>query len=194
MKKIGLTGGIGTGKTYVSDIFERLNIPVFNSDTNAKQCLSNDKALIEKLKKEFGNSIYDGHVLQKEVLSNIVFNDSDSLEKLNRLVHPLVYEKFKSWCDLQDEAPFIIKEAAILFESGSHLDLDAIICVSCPEEIRVRRIKQRDNISTDLIQKRINSQMAQDKKEEMSDFIIVNDDKELLLPQIIGIINQLKNS
>ena len=194
MKKIGLTGGIGTGKTYVSEIFERLNIPVFNSDTYAKQCLSNDKSLIEKLKKEFGNAIYDGDLLQKEVLSNIVFNDSNSLEKLNRLVHPLVNEKFKSWCDLQDDAPFVVKEAAILFESGAHLDLDAIICVSCPEEIRIKRIKQRDNISTDLIQKRINSQMAQDKKEQISDFIIVNDDKELLVPQIIEIINQLKNS
>ena len=194
MKKIGLTGGIGTGKTYVSEIFEKLNIPVFNSDTYAKQCLSNDKVLIEKLKKEFGNAIYDGDLLQKEVLSNIVFNDSNSLEKLNRLVHPLVNEKFKSWCDLQEETPFIIKEAAILFESGLHLYLDAIICVSCPEEIRIRRIKQRDNISTDLIQKRINSQMAQDKKEQISDFIIVNDDKELLVPQIIELINQLKNS
>jgi len=194
MKKIGLTGGIGTGKTYVSEIFERLNIPVFNSDICAKQCLSNDKALIKKLKKEFGNAIYDGDLLQKEVLSNIVFNDSDSLEKLNRSIHPLVHEKFKSWCDLQEEIPFIIKEAAILFESGSHLDLDAIICVSCPEEIRIKRIKQRDNISTELIQKKINSQIAQDKKEEMSDFIIINDEKELLIPQIIEIINQLKNS
>ena len=186
MKKIGITGGIGSGKTYVAAVFQSLGIPIFYSDIQSKKLMISSEKLIKLLKEEFGNDIYKDSDLNKEKLSSIVFNDKSKLEKLNSLVHPIVKKEFNNWCKKQTSS-YIIKEAAILFESNSHLGLDAVICISAPLELRKKRLLKRDNSTEKEIQNRIENQISQEKKEKLSDYIIINDEKDLLLPQIIKI-------
>ena len=190
MKKVGLTGGIGTGKTYVSEILSRMGIPIFNADLEAKRCIVEDKGLILDIEESFGTHIYDNGVLRKKELADIVFNDIKSLHKLNSLVHPVVKQRFEDWC-LTQEAKIIIKEAAILFETQSHLSLDYIICVSADEDLRIKREQQRDRCSVEDVMKRIKVQMPQSEKEELSNFVILNNEKELLLPQIVNMLKEI---
>ena len=184
MKKIGITGGIGSGKTYVASVFKSLGIPIFNADIQAKKIMTSSGKLIKLVKEEFGNEIYKDSDLNKEKLASIVFSNSDKLQKLNSLVHPIVKEEFNNWCKKQT-SPYIIKEAAILFESNSHIGLDAVICVSAPLDLRIERLLNRDDYSEKEIKKRIENQISQEEKEKLSDYIIVNDEKDLLLPKII---------
>ena len=190
MKKIGITGGIGSGKTYVASVFQSLGIPIFNADIQAKKLMTYSGKLRKLVKEEFGNEIYKNADLNKEKLASIVFSNSDKLQKLNSLVHPIVKEEFNNWCNSQT-SPYVIKEAAILFESKSHLGLDAVICVSAPLELRMKRLLNRDDYSEKEIKKRIENQISQEEKEKLSDYIIVNDEKELLLPKIIKIHKKL---
>jgi len=190
MKRIGITGGIGSGKTYVASVFQSLGIPIFNADIQAKKLMTSSRKLIKLVKEEFGNDIYKDSDLNKEKLASIVFSDSDKLQKLNSLVHPIVKEEFNNWYKKQT-SPYVIKEAAILFESNSHIGLDAVICVSAPLELRVKRLLNRDNYSEKEIKKRIENQISQEEKQKLSDYIIVNDEKELLLPKIIRIHKEL---
>ena len=190
MKKIGITGGIGSGKTYVASVFQSLGIPIFNADIQAKKIMTSSEKLIKLAKEEFGNDIYKGSDLNKEKLASIVFSNSDKLQKLNSLVHPIVKEEFNNWCKKQT-SPYVIKEAAILFESNSHIGLDAVICVSAPLELRIERLLNRDDYSEKEIKKRIENQISQEEKEKLSDYIILNDEKELLLPKIIKIYKEL---
>ena len=193
MKKIGLTGGIGVGKTYVSEVFKSLGVPVFNADIEAKILMNSSKKLVELVKAEFGEDIYINNNLNKEKLASIVFSDKSKLDKLNSLVHPIVKDEFESWCKKQT-SDYVIKEAAILFESDSHLGLDDVICVLSPLELRVKRAMKRDNSTEQEIKNRIDNQISQEEKENLSDYIIVNDGKEMLLPQIIKIHEKLINS
>ena len=190
MKKIGITGGIGSGKTYVASVFQSLGIPIFNADIQAKKLMTFSRKLIKLVKEEFGNDIYKDSDLNKEKLASIVFSDSDKLQKLNSLVHPIVKEEFNNWCKKQTSL-YVIKEAAILFESNSHIGLDAVICVSAPLELRIERLLNRDDCSEKEIKKRIENQISQEEKQKLSDYIIVNDEKELLLPKIIKIHKEL---
>ena len=191
MKKIGLTGGIGAGKTYVSKIFQQMGIPIFNADDQAKKCMVEDANLKAAVQLAFGESMYLKGVLQKEALAQIVFNNTEALAKLNALVHPLVKQKFEDWCT-QQSTSIVIKEAAILFESGAHLGLDAVVCVSAPENLRIERVKKRDGSSVAQIQSRMSKQMSQAEKEELADFLIVNDQVQLLLPQVLTIITEME--
>jgi len=191
MKKLGLTGGIGVGKTYVSKVFLQMGIPVFNADVEAKNCMVEDKGLMQNVKNSFGENIYDNGVLQKEELAKIVFNNSERLAELNALVHPVVKQKFVDWCYKQDSS-IVIKEAAILFESDAHLGLDAVICVSATEKVRIERVQNRDGSSVADIKSRMDKQMPQSKKEEMADFVIVNDGEKLLLPQLIKALKEME--
>ena len=186
MKKIGLTGGIGSGKTYVSRVFESLGVPVFNTDNEAKKLLSNSEQLVQSLKDEFGNDIYDDYSLNNKKLASIVFSDSEKLGKLNSLVHPLVKQQFLDWQEVQ-KSSYVIKESAILFESKSDNGLDAILCVTCPINLRIDRIKSRDGLSYFEIKNRIENQISEEEKVNLSDHVIVNDEKDLLLTQIIKI-------
>lgn len=190
MKKIGITGGIGSGKTYVASVFQSLGIPIFNTDIQAKKIMTSSGKLIKLVKEEFGNDIYKDSDLNKEKLASIVFSNSDKLQKLNSLVHPIVKEELNNWCKKQT-SPYVIKEAAILFESNSHIGLDAVICVSAPLDLRMKRLLNRDDYSEKEIKKRIENQISQEEKEKLSDYIIVNDEKELLLPKIIKIHKEL---
>ena len=188
--KIGITGGIGSGKTYVSSIFSKLKIPVFNADVESKKHLNENKSLKQKIQYLFGDMVYSDGVLQNKVLADIVFNNTHKLEELNKLVHPLVKRSFNNWC-VNQTSNMIIKETAILFESDSHIELDKVICVSAPMETRIERVIKRDSISRDQVLARIEMQMPQNEKEKLSDFIIVNNEVELLLPQIIKIVKQI---
>ena len=188
--KVGVTGAIGAGKTFVSSIFEKLGFPVFNSDIEAKKCMQSDVYLIEQIKVVFGDKVYANNILQKNVLSEIIFNDNEKLKSLNHLIHPVVSKNFINWCGLQD-SDIIIKEAAILFESGSHDILDKIICVSAEEEIRIKRVMSRDKCDKNHVLSIMSKQMTQKEKEKLSDFIIINDDKKLLLPQIVDVITKI---
>lgn len=190
MKKIGITGGIGVGKTFVSKVFCKLGFPVFFADIQAKKCMTESLDLKNAITIKFGNEIYKKGILQKEILGDIVFNDRLKLGQLNKLVHPFVQMKFEKW-QKQQTAPFVLKEAAILFESGAHIGLDGVICVTAPLQIRIQRVMQRDNCTKEDIIKRMENQMPQDKKDQLSDFVIVNDGKEKLLPQIQSICKKI---
>ena len=190
MKKIGLTGGIGVGKTFVSSIFQKMGIAVFSSDIYAKRCMQESKELKDAIVQYFGADVYKNRELQKQKLAEIVFSDSGKLNVLNKLVHPFVQIEFEKWCKNQTSS-FVLKEAAILFESDSHKNLDAIIYVGAPLQIRIERVMQRDKCSEKAVLKRIANQMPEEEKEQLSDFVIVNDSKEKLLPQIISISKKL---
>ena len=191
MKKIGLTGSIGVGKTYVSEIFKHMGIPVFNADEQAKKCMVEDSNLNAAVKLAFGENMYLNGVLQKEALAKIVFNNAEALAKLNALVHPIVKQKFEDWCNIQSSS-MVIKEAAILFESDAHLGLDAVVCVKKKKKLRIERVQKRDGSSVEQIESRISNQIPQDKKEELADFLIVNDEVRLLLPQVLAIITKME--
>ena len=191
MKKIGLTGGIGVGKTYVSKIFQKMGIPIFNADEQAKKCMVDDANLKAAVQLAFGENMYLKGVLQKDALAKIVFNNTEALAELNALVHPIVKQKFEDWCSLQSTS-MVIKEAAILFESDAHVGLDAVVCVSAPEKLRIERVQKRDGSSVEQIQSRMSKQMPQTEKEELADFLIVNDQVQLLLPQVLAIITEME--
>jgi|SRR5690606_21878228 len=185
MLKIGVTGGIGSGKTTVCKIFEVLNIPVFYADDAARSVMDTDIQLIEALKAEFGDKIYSEEgVLDRKALAAIVFNNIPALEKLNSLVHPAAIQAFVDWSKVQN-SPYVVKEAAILFESGSYKDCDYTILVYTPQELRIERVMARDQISPEQVQTRINNQMPEEQKRELANFEIVNDEKNALLPQIL---------
>ena len=191
MKKIGLTGGIGVGKTYVSKIFKQMGVPIFNADEQAKNCMIENVNLKVAVKLAFGENMYLKGVLQKEELAKIVFKNNEALAKLNSLVHPIVKQKFEDWCSMKSTS-MVIKEAAILFESDAHLGLDAVVCVSAPEKLRIERVQKRDESSVEQIQSRMSKQMPQAEKEELADFLIVNDQVQLLLPQVLTIITEME--
>lgn len=187
MLRIGITGGIGSGKTTVCKIFEVLQIPVFYADDAAKSVMHEDRQLIDALKAEFGHEIYTkNESLDRKALANIVFNNEKALEKLNSLVHPAAIQAFADWGNAQD-ALYVIKEAAILFESGSDKDCDFTILVFTPEDLRIKRVMERDQVSEKEVRTRIDKQMPEEEKRRRADFIIMNDGKTALLPQVLNL-------
>ena len=186
MLKIGLTGGIGSGKTTVAQVFEKLGAPVFYADLEAKKCMQTDSGLIKQLKATFGNDIYVDRKLQKDRLASIIFNDDSALQTINRLVHPAVQRVFEEWCAAQN-ASYVLKEAAILFESGSDKELDQIVCVSATNDLRKKRIMQRDNVTESQVLERMSKQWHQSRKIALADFHISNDEKQLLIPQVLEV-------
>ena len=191
-KVIGLTGGIGSGKTFVSNIFIKLGIPVFNADQEAKNIMHKSLDLKKKIEKAFGNEVYQNNQIQKKVLSKLVFNNKNKLDLLNSLVHPYVLDRFNEWC-LNNKSSIVIKESAILFESNTYKGCDKIICVNASEKNRISRVMKRDNVKKNHVKSIINSQMNQAQKIKKSDFIINNNDADLILPQVISIINRIKS-
>lgn len=183
---IGITGGIGSGKTLVTRIFSLLGIPVYNADDRAKWLMINDHELINRIKEHFGEASYhkDGS-LNKAYLSKNVFNNKDNIIYLNSLVHPRVGADFSLWSQAQS-APYIIKEAALLFESGSYKQLDKIIMVYAPLEMRVNRTLERDKQrSREQVLAIVDNQWDDAVKMDMADFVIYNDDSQLVIPQVL---------
>ena len=187
MLKIGITGGIGSGKTTICTIFELLNIPVYNADIRAKQLMVSEENLIESIKILLGNKSYtEKGELNRPYIANIIFNNIRKLGKLNSLVHPAVKTDFEKWASTQ-ESKYVIKEAALLFEAGSYKDLDFNILVSAPLEIRISRVMKRDNTDRESIIARVNNQMAEGDKIKLADYYINNDGNHSLINQILDL-------
>lgn len=190
MLKIGLTGGIGSGKSTVAAIFEVLGVPVYYADEAAKRLMQEDSGLIAGIKKLFGENSYINGTLNKSFISGEVFYNPDKLTKLNSLVHPTTIADAEKWMSRQ-YAPYVIKEAAILFESGSQTQLDYVIGVSSPIELRIERVMQRDHISKEQVLSRIQNQMNEEEKMRRCDFVLYNDEKNLIIPQVLEIHDKL---
>lgn len=188
--KVGLTGGIGSGKTTVAKMFELLNIPVYYADEASKKLYKTDVDLIKKMKEHFGDEIYLKDELNRSKLATIVFNDSEKLNLLNKLVHPPTIRDAENWMKAQT-APYVIKEAALLFESGSVAGLDYVIGVYAPQHIRIYRVMQRDNVSREAVVSRINKQIDESIKRKLCDFEIVNNEQELVVNQVLALHQKL---
>ncbi len=188
MLKVGITGGMGSGKTTVCKIFRILGIPVYLADDSAKQLMTTDKTLQQKIISIFGPDAYlaDG-ALNRKLISDLAFQDPNKLSQLNEAVHPAVLKDSETWHNAQENVPYTLKEAALLFESGSYKFLDKVITVVAPLELRIRRIMQRDNTTREAILARIGQQMQDDEKISLSDFVIQNDGSKSLVRQVLEI-------
>jgi dephospho-CoA kinase len=191
MLKIGITGNIGGGKTTVSKIFEVLGIPVFYADDAAKKVMTNDPLLVNDLKTAFGTEAYfsDG-TLNRKYIATIVFNNEAELNKLNSLVHPAVFRAFDSWVEQIKDAPYVIKEAALLFESSSYKMCDYSVMVTAPVELRIQRVMQRDSLTRVEVESRNTRQFSEEKKAKLANYVILNDDTELVIPQVLKLHQQ----
>lgn len=184
MLKIGLTGGIGSGKSTVAKIFETLGIPVYYADAEAKRLMNSSETLKKVIRQNFGEATYENDQLNRKYLAGIVFNDPEKLELLNALIHPVTINDAEQWMQ-QQSAPYSIKEAALLFESGAAENLDFIVGVYAPQALRIKRVMKRDGLTTDEIMKRINRQVNEEMKMKLCDFVITNNEQELLIPQVL---------
>jgi dephospho-CoA kinase len=184
MLKIGLTGGIGSGKTTVAKIFETLGVPVFNADEEAKRLMNTDEALKTAIQKNWGKETYEDGKLNRKYLASVVFNDRHKLELLNSLVHPVTIRHAEEWMKKQ-KFPYIIKEAALIFEAGSGGPLDFIIGVYAPEALRIQRVMDRDGVNREEVLKRMNLQISEEIKMQLCDFIIKNDEEHMVIPQVL---------
>jgi len=184
MKRVGLTGGIGSGKSTVAHIFEALGIPVYYADEASKKLMNENEDLKNKIIKAFGNEAYVNGELNRKYLSDVVFHDSEKIKLLNSLVHPATIEDALRWMQVQT-TPYVIKEAALIFESGSNKDLDYVIGVKSPIELSIKRAMVRDNITEEQVKARMNKQMDEESKIRLCDYVIVNDEQQMLIPQVL---------
>ncbi len=189
MLKIGLTGGIGSGKSTVSDIFKVLGIPVYNADKQAKTLMEQDPGLRAKVTDLFGPEAYAGGHLNRKWIADIVFNDRYQLERLNAIVHPAAISAGEAWA-LEQNTAYVVKEAALFFEAGSAAGLDYIIGVYTPKHLRIQRVMQRDGLSRDAVLQRMAQQIQEEIKMRLCDFVIVNDEQQLLIPQVLRLHEQ----
>ncbi len=190
--KIGVTGGIGSGKSTVCKIFRLLDIPVFEADRVANELINSNVEIRNELVLLFGNKIYEpDNKLSRKMLADLIFNDESLLEKVNNLVHPAVRNEFMLWHQKQN-SKYVVHEAAILFESGFYKMMDFTILVSAPKELRIERVVKRNKIQPEMVESRINKQWNDEDKRKLASFELVNDNKHLLIPQILEIDKKLK--
>jgi dephospho-CoA kinase len=190
-KIIGLTGGIGSGKTTIANYFQSFGIPVYIADDEARKIMQSSE-IIAAIKNAFGNAIFENDILNREKLAEIVFSNPEKLEVLNTIVHPAVKKHFDQWLLEHATAPYIIYEAAILFESGGYKRCDIIITVTAPVESRVERVMQRDETTRELVLKRINAQWTDEQRISKSDFVIENTSIEKAKTEVVKILKILK--
>jgi dephospho-CoA kinase len=186
MLKIGITGGIGSGKSTVAKLFEVLGIPVYYADDAAKQLMNENEALKQQVQKEFGNEAYTNGKLNRKFIADIVFADPEKLELLNSIVHPATLKDADEWMNKQT-TPYTIKEAALIFESGAQEQLDYVIGVYAPTPLRIQRTMQRDNISREEVMARMNKQIDETIKMRLCDFVITNDEQQMVIPQVLAL-------
>ena len=191
MIKIGITGGIGSGKSIVCAVFSSLGVPVYDSDYRAKNLMSDNDAIKQALIGYFGNDVYAEGTLNRPFLAQKIFNNKLALDFVNSIVHPAVRIDFLQWAERQN-AHYVIEEAALLFESNAYKLLDVVITVTCPEEIRIQRVIERDKTTRDNVLQRIKNQMPESEKVSKSDFVIINDDRHSLIDQVNNIHNKIK--
>lgn len=192
MLKVAITGGIGSGKSLVCQVFKTLGIPIFNADAISNQLVEQDAGVKVSIIKLFGKEAYINNNYNRKYIANIVFNQAEKLKALNELIHPKVIEAANQWFAKQ-KTPYAIKEAAILFESKSEQDIDIIIGVMAPEQIRIERVTQRTGCSKDEVIMRMHQQMPEDEKMKKCNYIIHNDNVNALIPQVLQIHEKLLN-
>lgn len=188
--KLGVTGGIGSGKTSVCKVFNVLGIPVFSADLEAKEIMDNDDRVVRRIKSIVGKNIYIDGSLDRNELAAIIFNDNSILEKVNSLVHPIVFENFKKW-ELKQTAPYVIMEAAILFESGASKLVDRIVTVVAPVEERIDRIIERNRLTREQVMERIRNQMDDELRMKMSDYVIYNSENDMIIPAVLKVHDEM---
>lgn len=188
---IGITGGIGSGKSTVARVFGLLGIPVYSADDAAKEIMIKDPLLVAQIKEHFGPEAYlaDG-TLHRKFISNIVFNDKEQLAVLNSLVHPATIRDSEAWAAQQD-APYVIKEAALMFETESFHYVDKVICVYAPEALRIHRVMKRDNVTRNEVLARMHKQIDDRIKMKLADYVIYNDEQQMIIPQVLALHQQL---
>jgi dephospho-CoA kinase len=191
MIKVGVTGGIGTGKSTVCKIFESLGIPVYYADQEARSLSDHHPEIIKGVKDLFGSDIYADNQLNRKKVGELVFANKQLLVSLNQIIHPVVAQHFEHWLQINAAAPYVMKEAAILFESGAYKQVDKIITVTSPKELRLARVMQRDQLSREEVEQRMLNQMDEVEKIRQSDFVINNNDIDLLVTQVLQVHNAL---
>ncbi len=195
MRKIGITGGIGSGKTTACSIFAALGIPIYDADAQAKKIMIKDLAVKRQVRQLLGKETYFRNgKLNKPFVADKIFSDKSLLEKLNSIVHPAVHNDSLRWMEQHknnNTIPYLLKEAALLVESGTYKALDKLIVVTCPEEIRITRVMERDKLSYDEVKRKIDNQMPESEKVRFADFIIVNDGVQSVIRQVWQIHTQL---
>lgn len=195
MIKVGITGGIGSGKSTVCRIFETFGIPVFYADTVAKEIMVTDPVLVAGVKEAFGQESYDeAGKLNNKHIASIVFGNSVELARLNSVVHPAVFRAFDDWLEqLPARTPYLLKEAALLFESGSYKACDKSVLVTAPAGIKIKRVMDRDGVTAEQVQARMDKQMSDSEKIKMADFLIRNDESQSVIAQVLDLHHQFLN-
>ena len=186
MLKVGVTGGIGSGKTTIAEVFMQLGVPVYPSDERAKELMTGDFELRQAIIGLFGNEAYVDEDINRAFIASKVFSDQTLLQKLNELVHPAVKKDFDSWC-LEQNAPYVLKEAAILIETGGYKVMDKMILVTAPSELKIQRVQKRDTLTRGEILARMNRQWSDERKKEFADFIIHNENNSMVLEQVLDV-------
>jgi dephospho-CoA kinase len=192
-KLIGITGGIGSGKTTLANHLVKLGYPVYFADKEAKR-ISESEAITSQIVNQFGSFILVNGAIDRAALAEMVFKDPKALKKLNQIIHPAVAKDFQEWLDRNSTYPIVFKEAAILFESGSYKYCDAVITITAPKEERIKRVAQRDRLSTDEIENRMARQWSDEDKIKLSNYVIVNENLEKAIQELESILKKLNNS
>jgi len=194
MYQVGITGGIGSGKTLVCSVLEALGIPVYYADREAKRIMMEHPVLKERIEKLFGKEAYRDDQLDNRYVGNLVFRNRALLEQLNNLVHPAVREDYRNWVSGWYDVPYVVEEAAILFESGGYRLLDKTVLVYAPSELRIKRVMKRDGVEAEDVKRRMMYQMDEEQKRILADEILVNDDRQMLIPQIVSLHEEIIKS
>ena len=191
MNRIGLTGGIGSGKTLICNIFESFGVPVFYADAESRNLVNDDPSVREDIIRVFGEDVYVSGYLDRKKMASLVFHDKNALQRLNEIVHPAVREKFDRWMEKNSDHPYIVAEVAILLESGETSRFDMVVTVSAPEDLRIHRVMKRDGINREDVLARIKNQLSEEERIRLADVVIVNDGTELVIPQVLRLHNSL---
>lgn len=190
-KTIGITGGIGSGKSLVAKVLQLMGYPVYSSDQRAKEIMQEDQSLITGLKELFGEEAYLDSNLNRSYIATQIFKDSSKRIAMNNLVHPAVRKDFQNWVSMQ-KSPLLFQESALLFETGNYRSFDAVILVSAPEKVRMERVKERDHLTDEQVQSRFNAQMPEEEKMKLTNLVIQNDGNHLLVPQILDLLKRIE--
>lgn len=195
MIKLGLTGGIGSGKSTITQMFRLLGVPVYVSDDRSKFLTQNNPVIIQGLKHLLGDYIYKDGLLDKKLMASLIFNDKDLLNEVNHLIHPVVFQDFADWVKSYEQigTKYVVNEAAIMVESGNYKQMDKLLVVTADVETRVRRVIARDCVTEQQVRSRINNQISDDVKVALADFVIRTDDTHFVLPELLRIDKQLRN-
>ncbi len=190
-KLIGITGGIGAGKSLISRVLITLGYPVFNSDDASRLIVNSDPTVILEIKKVFGEVAYNEGVLNRKLVGDLVFNNPSKLNQLNQIIHPAVGKALSDWKDQQDQK-ILFNEAAILFETGNYKKYDATILVTAPKQVRLMRVMKRDSVSAEAVEKRMENQWTDEQKMALANYVVINDDSSFIIPQILEVLQQIE--